>query len=50
MTEAVIHIPEKLHGILVAYKKGEGVNIRKQIEILVKENPRYADYVKEASR
>ena len=44
MAEAVVHIPEPLHKILTAYKKGEGINISKQIEFLIKESPRYKGY------
>lgn len=49
MAEGVVHIPEHLHKILQAYKKGEGVSLYKQIEFLIKESPRYKGY-REASK
>ena len=44
MAEGVVHIQEQFHKILLAYKKGEGVSINKQIEFLIKESPRYKGY------
>lgn len=49
MAEGVVHIPEHLHKILKAYKKGEGISISRQIEFLIKESPRYKGY-REASK
>lgn len=50
MSAPSIVVTEKLHKILKDFKEGEGISIRKQIEFLVKESPRYKDYVKEASK
>ncbi len=44
MTEQAVTVTDTTHDILKAYKEKEGVNIKKQIEILIKESPRYNDY------
>lgn len=46
MTEQAVTVTDKTHEILKAYKEKEGINIRKQIEILIEESPRYKDYKK----
>ena len=48
--EQAIKMPVIVHKIMKAYKEKEGVSIRKQVEILIRESPRYKDYVKEAAK
>ncbi len=50
MKEGAMKIPDYVHEVMKAYKDKEGVPIRKQIEILIKESPRYKNYVKEATK
>lgn len=47
MAEQAVTVTERTHDILKAYKEKEGMNIRKQIEKLIEESPRYKDYRKE---
>jgi len=44
MAEQAVTVADRTHEILKAYKEKEGINIRKQIEILINESPRYKDY------
>jgi len=48
--EQAIKMPDEVHRIMKEYKDKEGVSIRKQVEILIKESPRYKNYVKEATK
>ena len=49
MTEQAVTVTDRTHDILKAYKEKEGINIKKQIEILINESPRYKGY-REASK
>lgn len=46
MAEQAVTVSDRTHEILKAYKEKEGINIRKQIEILIVESPRYKEYRK----
>lgn len=44
MSAPSIVVTDKLHKVLKEFKEKEGISIRKQIEFLVKESPRYKEY------
>ena len=44
MATPSINVSDSLYKILKTFKEKEGIFIRKQIELLVKESPRYKGY------
>jgi len=46
MAQPAIIVSVKTHEIMKNFKEKEGISFIKQIEILIKESPRYKGYIK----